>query len=300
MLIEGRSVGERIASGPVRVITDLSQLAEFCAGEVLVSDITTPDWEPVMRMASAIVTNRGGRTCHAAILARAMAIPAVVGTGSATTTLQTGTPVTVSCAEGDAGRVYGGELKFHIEHREVAGMARPKTKVMLNLGNPDLAFKTSFLPNDGIGLARVEFVITESIKVHPLALVHPERVRDDAVRDQIAKLTAGYGCGGDFFVERLSEGIGTIAAAFWPKPVVVRMSDFKTNEYARLGGGADFEPLESNPMIGLRGAFRYAHPAYRRVSSSSAGRWPECEARWASRTWRSCSRSYAASMRRSR
>ena len=262
VLIEGRSVGERIASGPVRVITDLSQLGDFRPGEVLVSDITTPDWEPVMKMASAIVTNRGGRTCHAAILAREMAIPAVVGTGTATTVLKTGVTVTVSCAEGDAGRVYEGALKFHVEHRVVAAMPRPKTKVMLNLGNPDLAFKTSFLPNDGIGLARMEFVISESIKVHPLALVHPERVRDEAVRDEISKLTAGYASGSDFFVERLAEGIGTIAAAFWPKPVVVRMSDFKTNEYATLIGGGEFEPTENNPMIGFRGASRYAHPAY--------------------------------------
>lgn len=262
ILIEGRSVGERVATGPIRVITDLAQLGEFKAGEVLVSDITTPDWEPVMKIAAAIVTNRGGRTCHAAILAREIGIPAVVGTRDATTTLGTGTVVTVSCAQGDVGRVYEGSLAFHVDHREVAGMARPKTKIMVNLGNPDLAFKTSYLPNDGVGLARMEFVISESIRVHPLALLHPERVRDEAARNEIARLTTGYTDGAQFFIERLSEGIGTIAAAFWPKPVVVRMSDFKTNEYASLIGGAEFEPAENNPMIGFRGASRYAHPAY--------------------------------------
>jgi pyruvate,water dikinase len=262
IMVEGRSVGEKIASGTARVIDSVAHLAEFKPGEVLVADSTTPDWEPVMKTASAIVTNRGGRTCHAAIIARELGVPAVVGTGNATTTVTNATLVTVSCAEGDSGRVYRGAVGFHVERSDVGDLARPKTKIMINLGNPDLAFKTSFLPNDGVGLARMEFIISESIRAHPLALIHPEKVSDPTARAAIARLIQNYPSGEAFFVERLSEGIGTIAAAFWPKPVVVRMSDFKTNEYASLLGGADFEPLESNPMIGFRGASRYAHPAY--------------------------------------
>ena len=262
ILTEGRSVGERIASGAVKRIENLTQLAEFKPGEVLVADTTTPDWEPVMKTAAAIVTNRGGRTCHASIIARELGIPAVVGTGDATTCVPDGAVVTVSCAEGDTGRVYRGEIGFHVDRTEVADLARPRTQIMINLGNPDLAFKTSFLPNDGVGLARMEFIISEYIRVHPLALLHPEKVDDPEARQTIHRLTQAYPDGSAFFVERLSEGIGTIAAAFWPKPVVVRMSDFKTNEYASLIGGAAFEPSESNPMIGFRGASRYAHPAY--------------------------------------
>jgi pyruvate,water dikinase len=262
IMVEGRSVGEKIASGTARVIDSVAHLAEFQPGEVLVADSTTPDWEPVMKTASAIVTNRGGRTCHAAIIARELGVPAVVGTGNATTTVPSGTLVTVSCAEGDSGRVYRGAVGFHVERSDVGDLARPKTKIMINLGNPDLAFKTSFLPNDGVGLARMEFIISESIRAHPLALIHPEKVSDPVARAAIGRLVQNYPSGEAFFVERLSEGIGTIAAAFWPKPVVVRMSDFKTNEYASLLGGADFEPLENNPMIGFRGASRYAHPAY--------------------------------------
>ena len=262
ILTEGRSVGERIASGAVKRIENLTQLAEFKPGEVLVADTTTPDWEPVMKTAAAIVTNRGGRTCHASIIARELGIPAVVGTGDATTCVPDGEVVTVSCAEGDSGRVYRGAVGFHVDRTEVADLARPRTQIMINLGNPDLAFKTSFLPNDGVGLARMEFIISEYIRVHPLALLHPEKVADPEARRTIDRLTQGYADGSAFFVERLSEGIGTIAAAFWPKPVVVRMSDFKTNEYASLIGGAAFEPSESNPMLGFRGASRYAHPAY--------------------------------------
>jgi pyruvate,water dikinase len=262
VLAEGRSVGEKIASGAVKRIEKLTQLDEFEPGQVLVADTTTPDWEPVMKTAAAIVTNRGGRTCHASIIARELGIPAVVGTGDATTCVPDGAVVTVSCAEGDTGRVYRGEIGFHVDRTEVADLARPRTQIMINLGNPDLAFKTSFLPNDGVGLARMEFIISEYIRVHPLALLHPEKVDDPEARRTIDRLTQGYPDGSAFFVERLSEGIGTIAAAFWPKPVVVRMSDFKTNEYASLIGGAAFEPSESNPMIGFRGASRYAHPAY--------------------------------------
>ncbi|MBX9641720.1 MAG: phosphoenolpyruvate synthase [Mycobacteriaceae bacterium] len=262
ILAEGRSVGERIASGAVKRIQNLTQLEEFEPGQVLVADTTTPDWEPVMKTAAAIVTNRGGRTCHASIIARELGIPAVVGTGDATTRVPDGEVVTVSCAEGDTGRVYRGQVGFHVDRTEVSDLARPRTKIMLNLGNPDLAFKTSFLPNDGVGLARMEFIISEYIRVHPLALLYPEKVENLEARRMIDRLTQAYPDGSAYFVERLSEGIGTIAAAFWPKPVVVRMSDFKSNEYASLVGGAAFEPSESNPMIGFRGASRYAHPAY--------------------------------------
>ncbi len=262
VLVEGRAVGERIASGIARVIENVAQLAEFQPGEVLVTDATTPDWEPVMKTAAAIITNRGGRTCHAAIIARELGVPAVVGGGNATTVVPNGSTVTVSCAGGDTGRVYQGAVKFHVERSDVGDLARPKTKIMINLGNPDLAFKTSFLPNDGVGLARMEFIVSESIRAHPLALIHPDRVKDPEARAAVLHLIKNYPNGEEFFIERLSEGIGTIAAAFWPKPVVVRMSDFKSNEYASLLGGADFEPSESNPMIGFRGASRYAHPAY--------------------------------------
>ena len=262
VLTEGRAVGQRIATGPVRRIENLTQLADFQPGEVLLADTTTPDWEPVMKIAAAIVTNRGGRTCHASIIARELGIPAVVGTGDGTTRVPDGQVVTVSCADGDSGRVYRGALGFHVDRTELGELARPRTKIMVNLGNPDLAFKTSFLPNDGVGLARMEFIISEYIKAHPLALLHQDRVEDPEARRTIERLTAGYSDPRAYFVERLSEGIGTIAAAFWPKPVVVRMSDFKTNEYASLLGGRAFEPSEANPMLGFRGASRYAHPAY--------------------------------------
>jgi pyruvate,water dikinase len=262
ILVEGRSVGERIASGPARLIQGVSHLGEFTPGEVLVADTTTPDWEPVMKRAAAIVTNRGGRTCHAAIIARELGIPAVVGTEDATAAVRSGETVTVSCAEGDTGRVYRGEVAFRVARTDVADLPRPATEIMVNLGNPDLAFKTSFLPNDGVGLARMEFIISEAIKAHPLALLHPERVPDPEARAALSRLIRAYGDGETFFVQQLSEGIGTIAAAFWPKPVVVRMSDFKTNEYASLLGGSAFEAGEENPMLGFRGASRYAHPAY--------------------------------------
>ncbi|OBH51032.1 phosphoenolpyruvate synthase [Mycobacterium sp. E2479] len=262
IIAEGRAVGDRIASGVARTIHNPEHLSEFKPGEVLVADTTTPDWEPIMKTAAAIITNRGGRTCHASIIARELGIPAVVGTGDGTTCVPDGETVTVSCADGESGRVYRGELGFHVNRSEVAGLERPRTQIMLNLGNPALAFKTSFLPNDGVGLARMEFIISEDIRVHPLALLHPEQVDDADARRTVDRLTHDYPDGSTFFVERLSEGIGTIAAAFWPKPVVVRMSDFKTNEYASLIGGAAFEPSESNPMLGFRGASRYAHPAY--------------------------------------
>ncbi len=262
VLTTGRAVGTKIATGRAHVISDLAHLHEFQPGEVLVSDTTTPDWEPVMKVAAAIVTNQGGRTCHAAIIARELGIPAVVGCGDATEKVSTGGTVTVSCAEGDVGKVYEGAVPFEVAHTDLAQMARPATEIMLNIGNPEIAFKTSFLPNDGVGLARMEFIINEYIKAHPLALLHPDRVEDPAERAELEALTRLYDTPADFFVQRLSEGVGTIAAAFYPKPVVVRMSDFKSNEYAALLGGRSFEPHEENPMIGFRGASRYTHPAY--------------------------------------
>jgi len=261
-LVTGRSVGEKAAAGTARVVRDLPGLQQFRAGEVLVADTTTPDWEPVMKTAAAIVTNRGGRTCHAAIVARELGIPAVVGAGTATTSIPDGKAVTVSCAEGDVGKVYEGSVPIEVERLDLSALPRPATAIMVNLGNPDLAFQTSFLPNDGVGLARMEFIITESIKAHPLALLHPDRIASAEDRSAITRLTDGYARPEDFFVERLAEGVGTIAAAFYPKPVIVRMSDFKSNEYAALLGGAAFEPHEDNPMLGFRGASRYTHPAY--------------------------------------
>jgi len=263
VLVSGRAVGERIGAGPAVVVTSLASLADVPEGAVLVADTTTPDWEPVMKRAAAIVTNRGGRTCHAAIVARELGIPAVVGTQDGTRRIPAGAEVTVSCAEGDTGHVYRGRLPFRIERTDLRTMARPKTKIMMNVGNPDLAFRLSALPCDGIGLARLEFIISQSIRVHPLALLHPERVRNAETRSEIARLTAGYANGSEYFVHRLAEGMATIAAAFYPRPVVVRLSDFKSNEYAALVGGQDFEPHEENPMLGFRGASRYTHPSYR-------------------------------------
>jgi len=262
VLASGRAVGDRLAVGPVRVVRGVDELAAFRPGEVLVADTTTPDWEPVMKTAAAVVTDRGGRTCHAAIVARELGLPAVVGTSDATSTLTDGTVVTVSCAEGETGRVYRGEVAHHVDEVDLTDLPRPRTMIMVNLGNPALAFRTSLLPNDGVGLARMEFIISEAIKVHPLALVHPERISGAEDRALVEELVAGYPDGATYFVERLSEGVGTIAAAFYPRPVVVRMSDFKTNEYASLVGGSAFEPHEENPMLGFRGASRYAHPAY--------------------------------------
>ncbi|HNQ32446.1 MAG TPA: phosphoenolpyruvate synthase [Methanoculleus sp.] len=263
VLAVGKSIGDKIATGKARVITDVGHLPEFKPGEVLVSDTTTPDWEPVMRVAAAIVTNRGGRTSHAAIVSREHGIPAVVGTGDATEKVPTGREVTVSCAEGEEGFVYDRVLPFHVEKTRLSDLRRPKTEVMMNLGNPDAAFGLAMVPNDGIGLARMEFIISSYIKVHPMALVHPERVTDESVRQSIADLTYGYSNGEEYFVERLAEGAGTIAAAFYPNPVVVRTSDFKTNEYASLLGGTYFEPAEANPMLGFRGASRYYDDRYR-------------------------------------
>jgi pyruvate,water dikinase len=262
ILATGRAVGEKIATGKVHIIANTAHLPEFKRGEVLVADTTTPDWEPVMKIAAAIVTNRGGRTCHAAIVSRELGIPAVVGAENATKVVPGGEEVTVSCAEGDVGKVYRGEVPFGVRETDLSTLPRPSTEVMINLGDPDIAFKTSFLPNDGVGLARMEFIINEYIRIHPMALVHKDHVKDQKEKADIERLTQGYESPADFFIERLSEGVGTIAAAFYPKPVVVRLSDFKTNEYASLIGGSSFEPPENNPMLGFRGASRYAHPNY--------------------------------------
>jgi pyruvate,water dikinase len=262
VLTTGRAVGSKVASGMARVIAHQTDLASFRPGEILVSDTTSPDWGTVMKTATAIVTNRGGRTCHAAIVARELGVPAIVGTDTATRAIRTGDRITVSCAEGDTGRVYEGELPFETTVTDLSNMPRPATHIMMNVAEPDGAFGLSFLPNDGVGLARMEFIISNAIKIHPMALVHPERVADSTERAEIERLTRHHDKPADFFVERLSEGIGTIAAAFYPKPVIVRMSDFKSNEYASLIGGKSFEPQEENPMLGFRGASRYAHPAY--------------------------------------
>jgi pyruvate,water dikinase len=261
-IVSGRAVGGRIATGKARVVTDVAQLGQFRPGEILVADTTMPDWGTVMKTAAAVVTNRGGRTCHAAIVARELGIPAVVGCADATTRLRTGDDITVSCAEGAVGRVYAGALSFTRTRIDLSSLERPSTHIMVNLGNPDTAFQTAMLPTDGVGLARMEFIVAEDIKAHPMALAHPERITDASVQDALARLTQGHASPADFFVRQLAEGVGTIAAAFFPKPVIVRMSDFKTNEYATLLGGQWFEPHEENPMIGFRGASRYAHPAY--------------------------------------
>lgn len=261
-IVSGRAIGDKIASGKVRIVANEDDLAAFKTGEILVTDTTAPDWEPVMKRAGGIVTNRGGRTCHAAIVARELGIPAVVGTESATKVLKDGATITLSCAEGEIGHVYPGALPFESTVLKLSEIPRPKTEIMINLGDPDLAFRTALLPNDGVGLARMEFIINEFIGVHPMALANFDRLKDESAQRKIAKLVKNYARPQDFFIRKLSEGVGTIAAAFYPKPVIVRLSDFKSNEYARLLGGAEFEPVEANPMLGFRGASRYAHPAY--------------------------------------
>jgi pyruvate,water dikinase len=261
-ILTGRAIGTKVAAGTARLVRGSPDLDAFVPGEILVADMTSPDWEPVMKTAAGIVTNRGGRTCHAAIVARELGIPAVIGTETATSRLENGRSITLTCAQGETGSVYDGAIPFAVEHVVVGELPAAPAKIMVTLGDPDVAFATSFIPNDGVGLARMEFIVSNDIKVHPMALVHPERVTDANVRAQILALTAGYARPADYFVQRLSEGVATIAAAFYPKPVIVRMSDFKTNEYAKLLGGDAFEPVESNPMLGLRGASRYAHPLY--------------------------------------
>ncbi|MCZ2134216.1 MAG: phosphoenolpyruvate synthase [Burkholderiales bacterium] len=262
VLASGRAIGQKIGQGPVRIVRRASEMDIVQAGDVLVADMTDPDWEPVMKRASAIVTNRGGRTCHAAIIARELGIPAVVGCGDATDTLTPGTVVTVSCAEGDTGKIYAGKLAFERIEVELDNMPPAPTKIMLNVANPDLAFEFSQLPNHGVGLARLEFIINRQIGIHPRALLEFDSLPAE-LRAQIAERIRGYASPREFFVQRLAEGIATIGAAFAPRPVIVRMSDFKSNEYANLLGGDRYEPHEENPMIGFRGASRYVAPEFR-------------------------------------
>lgn len=268
VLVDGRAIGQRIGSGPVRKLTTIDAMHEFVPGEVLVADMTDPDWEPIMKRASAIVTNRGGRTCHAAIIARELGIPAVVGTGTATQTLQDGQPATVSCAEGDTGFVYDGELNFEVNRTALDSMPDIPVKIMMNVGTPDQAFEFSNLPNKGIGLARLEFIINRQIGIHPKALLDLEAGGEAAaslepdLRAEIETLTSAYSSPREYFITRVAEGVAMLAAAFAPEPVIVRMSDFKSNEYANLVGGSAYEPDEENPMIGYRGASRYLSPEF--------------------------------------
>jgi pyruvate,water dikinase len=262
VLVRGRSVGQKIAAGPVRVVKSPHELHEVQPGDVLVTDKTDPDWEPTMKKAAAIVTNRGGRTCHAAIVSRELGLPAIVGAETATGVLHTGQQVTVSCAEGETGFVYDGAAQFSVERVDLQQLQQPRTKIMMNLGNPEEALRLAQVPCDGVGLARMEFIVTTYIKVHPLALLHPEQL-SATDRAEIDRLTAGYANQPQFFVDKLAEGVAMIAAAFYPRDVIVRLSDFKTNEYANLIGGRPFEPLEENPMLGFRGASRYYHERYR-------------------------------------
>ncbi|WP_299726985.1 phosphoenolpyruvate synthase [uncultured Endozoicomonas sp.] len=262
VLVEGRSIGQRIGQGRVCLVDDLADMDRVQAGDVLVTDMTDPDWEPVMKRASAIVTNRGGRTCHAAIIARELGIPAVVGCGDATRRLKDGQSVTVSCAEGDTGFIYEGELPFEHQKKDLEAMPDLPFKIMMNVGNPDRAFGFSRIPNAGVGLARLEFIINKMIGVHPKALLNYDKL-PEAVRHQVDERMAGYGDPVDFYVEKLVEGVASIAAAFAPEKVIVRLSDFKSNEYANLVGGSIYEPEEENPMLGFRGASRYISESFR-------------------------------------
>jgi len=263
ILVTGRSIGAAIGQGKARVIFDIDKIDLFQEGEVLITDNTDPDWEPIMKKASAIVTDLGGRTSHAAIVARERGIPAIVGTGNATEVLETGREITISCAEGDEGKVYSGLLKFDVEETQLENLPELRTKIYMNVANPDMAFSLAAIPCDGVGLARLEFIIANHIKAHPLALIHFDQLEDESVQAQIAELTKRYENKPQFFIDHLAQGIGTIAAAFHPKPVIVRLSDFKSNEYANLLGGKQFEPKEENPMLGWRGASRYYDENYR-------------------------------------
>jgi pyruvate, water dikinase len=262
-IIEGRAVGAAIGCGKARVILDVHQIQQFQPGEVLVTNRTDPDWEPIMKKASAIVTNTGGRVCHAAIIAREMGIPAIVGCGNATKLIKTGEDITASCGEGETGKVYRGLLPYKVLEIPLQELPRTRTKIMMNVGNPEEALSLSNMPNDGVGLVRMEFIIANHIKTHPLALIHFDELEDELAKYKIAELTFQYEDKTEFFVDKLSQGIGTIAAAFYPKPVIVRLSDFKSNEYANLLGGKQFEPTEENPMLGWRGASRYYDEKYR-------------------------------------
>ncbi len=272
VLTEGSSVGSKIGVGEVNVIKDVKDIHKFKEGQVLVTEMTDPDWEPIMKKAAAIVTNSGGRTCHAAIISRELGVPCIVGTGSGTEDLHSVKSVTVSCAEGERGYVYSGELPFKVRRTNLKKLGRPKTKIMMNVGNPETAFSDSFIPNDGVGLAREEFIITSYIKVHPLALLNFKKVEDASERKTIEEMTYGFASKPEYYIQKLSEGIARIASAFYPKDVILRLSDFKTNEYANLVGGKYFEPEEENPMIGWRGASRYYDQNYEKAFAL------ECEA----------------------
>jgi pyruvate,water dikinase len=262
VLVTGRAIGQKIGVGPVRIIEDIAQMEQVQPGDVLVTDMTDPNWEPVMKRAAAIVTNRGGRTCHAAIIARELGIPAVVGCGTATDDLAEGSVVTVSCAEGDTGNVYAGALEIEVETVQRGALPPIPVKIMLNIGNPELAFEFQSLPNAGVGLARLEFIINNAIGVHPKAVLDYPNL-DPELKQAVESLAHGYPNPRAFFEMKLAEGISTIAAAFWPKPVIVRMSDFKSNEYKKLIGGSRYEPDEENPMLGFRGAARYIADSFR-------------------------------------
>ncbi|MEH2121705.1 phosphoenolpyruvate synthase [Nostoc sp.] len=262
-LITGRAIGEAISQGKARLILDVQKLEQFQPGEVLVTERTDPDWEPIMKRASAIVTNSGGRTCHAAIIARELGVPAIVGCGNATEILKPGQEVTISCAEGEEGKVYAGLLPFEVKEVPLENLPRTRTQILMNVGNPQEALSLSAIPNDGVGLARTEFIIANQIQIHPMALIHYDLLKDEFVKAKIANITALYDEKSQYFVDKLAQGIGRIAAAFYPKPVIVRTSDFKSNEYANLLGGRQFEPHEENPMLGWRGAARYYDQGYR-------------------------------------
>ena len=262
-LVTGSAIGEAISQGKARLILDVQKLEQFQVGEVLVTERTDPDWEPIMKRASAIVTNSGGRTCHAAIIARELGVPAIVGCGNATKILKPGQEVTISCAEGEEGKVYPGLLPFEVEEVPLENLPQTRTQILMNVGNPQEALSLSAIPNDGVGLARTEFIIANKIQIHPMALIHYELLKDEFVKAKIAEITAFYADKTQYFVDKLAQGIGRIAAAFYPKPVIVRMSDFKSNEYANLLGGRQFEPHEENPMLGWRGAARYYDEGYR-------------------------------------
>lgn len=262
-LVTGTAVGSKIGAGPVSVIASVSDIKNFKKGEVLVTNMTDPDWEPIMKIAAAIVTNKGGRTCHAAIVSRELGVPCIVGTGKGTEALRKSKEATVSCAEGEIGNVYDGVLKYEVQRVNLQNLQRPKTKIMMNVGNPDNAFDVANIPNDGVGLARLEFIINQYVRIHPMALVQFEKVTDKKVRKEIEAITKGYENRTDFFVDKLAQGIAKIGAAFYPNEVITRMSDFKSNEYANLIGGKYFEPVEENPMIGWRGASRYYDDKYR-------------------------------------
>jgi len=263
LIVTGTSVGSKIGAGPAHIIENASDIKEFKKGEILITDMTDPDWEPIMKIASAIVTNKGGRTCHAAIISRELGVPCIVGTGDGTEKLKGFKEVTASCAEGEVGNVYEGILKYDIKRVNLENIERPKTSIMMNVGNPDMAFDVASIPSDGVGLARLEFIISNFIQIHPMALIQFDRVKDAKTREEIETLTSGYENKADFFVDKLAQGVAKIGAAFYPNDVIVRMSDFKSNEYANLIGGPFFEVDEENPMIGFRGASRYYDDRYK-------------------------------------